>query len=127
MAKHTIDVYWNGVVEYNEENGDKIPESGGVYEILVKKKDEDKYMRRYIGQTEDLNDRFYKHLSDDEENENIQDGVRKYVCGFDYAFINSEADRKDVEQKLYDKYQHSWNKERPKRSGRDLDIEVIEH
>jgi len=127
MAKHTINVYWDGVIEYDEDNGNDIPESAGIYEILVKKKDEEKYIRRYIGQTNNLTDRFYAHLSDEEENEDILDGVRKYVCGFDYALIDSEADRKDAEQKLYDKYQHQWNQERPEGSSRDLEIEIIEH
>jgi len=26
MTKYTIDVYWTGVIGYDEENGDKIPE-----------------------------------------------------------------------------------------------------
>lgn len=126
MIKHTIDVYWNGVIKYIEENGDDIPEKPGVYEILVKT-DDGKHNRKYIGQSDDLNDRFFSHQSDQEENEHIKNGLKKYYCGFDYALLDSEEDRKDAEQKIYDKYGHPWNKQRPEGSGRDFDIEVIEH
>lgn len=126
MAKHIIHVYWSGVRRYAEENSKNVPEKAGVYEILVKRND-GKYNRKYIGQTENLHTRYLKHLSNDEENEDIYNGIRKKICGFDYALIKSEDDRADAEQKLYDKHGYPWNKERPKGSGRDLDIEVIEH
>ncbi len=125
--KHTIHVYWKGVRRYTEENGEKIPEKAGVYEILVELEDKNKYRRKYIGQAEDLHKRYLEHLSDDEENENIYNGVRKYVCGFDYALIESMSDRKDAEKELYKKYNYPWNKVEPEGSGKDLDIEVIEH
>jgi predicted GIY-YIG superfamily endonuclease len=127
MAKHIIHVYWEDIVSYIEENGKQIPEDAGIYEILVKKKSENTYMRRYIGQTNDLRSRFFKHLSDEEENEDIRGGVSDFVCGFDYAELDSESDRKDAEQKIYDKYEYPWNKERPEGSGRNLEVEVIEH
>jgi len=125
--KHVIHVYWEGVKGYTDENSEKIPNEDGVYEILVKQKGKNEYKRKYIGQTEDLQDRYYKHLSDEEENENIYEGVKKYICAFDYALIESEADRKDAEKGLYEKHNYPWNKTKPEGSGRNLDIEIIEH
>ena len=126
MTKHIIDVYWNGVIEYIEENSDDIPEESGVYEILVKN-DDGKYYRKYIGQSDNLNDRYFSHMSNQEKNEDIKNGLKKYHCGFDYALLDPEDDRKDAEQKLYDEHGYSWNKQRPEGSGRNSDIEVVEH
>jgi len=123
---HKIDIYWSKIFRYIEDNSDEIPEEAGVYEILAKRND-GKYNRKYIGQTENLYARYLEHLLDNEENSDIHDGLRKKTCGFDYALIESKEDRLDAEQKLYDEYKYSWNKQRPKGSGRNLDIEVIEH
>lgn len=127
MAKYTIDVYWSGVEEYTEENGENIPEESGIYEILEKNENTEKYDRRYLGQTNDLRGRYYEHLSDDEENENISEGVSNLVCGLDFALIDDEDDRKDAEKGLYEKYDYQWNEIEPEGSGRNHDIEVEEH
>lgn len=127
MTKHTIDVYWSKIIKYLEENAEDVPEKTGVYEILVKLKDKNEYKRKYIGRAANLHRRYLEHLSDEEENENIHDGVRDYICGFDYALIGNEPDRKDAEKGLYEKHDYPWNEVPPEGSGRDLDIEVIEH
>lgn len=127
MTKYVIDVYWSGVEEYIEENGKNIPEDSGVYEILVKNKNTGKYMRHYIGQADDLRERYYEHLSDNEENEGISGGVSKWVCGFDFALIDDEDDRKDAEKGLYEKHDYKWNEIEPEGSGRSHDIEIVEH
>ena len=127
MNSHVIHVYWRGVRKYLEGNSEAIPEDAGVYEVLVKKEGKNKYMRRYVGQAVDLRTRYLEHLSDEEENEDIYDGLREYVCGFDCAPIKLKADREDAEQTLYDRHKHPWNKERPKGSRRNLTIEVVEH
>lgn len=123
---HTVHVYWEGIRRYTEGNGRDVPEKRGVYEILVKRND-GKYNRKYIGQTDNLNDRYFSHMSDQEENEYIRSGLKKYLCGFDYALIESKVDREDAEQRLYDKYRYPWNKVKPEGSGRNIDAEVIEH
>lgn len=123
---HIIPIYWSKIIPYRENNSDEVPEKAGVYEILVKRGD-GKYDRKYIGQSNNLNDRFFSHMSDQEENENIKNGLKKHYCSFDYALLDSEEDRKDAEQKLYDKHGYDWNQVRPEGSGRDLNIEVIEH
>ena len=123
---HTIDIYWSKIVNYTEDNSDEIPEKAGVYEILAKRND-GKYNRKYVGQTENLYSRYLEHLSDNEENSDIHDGLRKKTCGFDYALLESEADRKDTEQELYDEHDYDWNQVRPEGSGRNLEVEVVEH
>ncbi len=127
MTKHTIHIYWKGVKEYKEESKNQIPNDGGVYEILVKNKNTGKFIRKYIGQTEDLQQRYLEHLSDDEENSDIYNGVRKYVCGFDHVLVEDEDDRKDAEKNLYKEHDYSWNEQEPEGSDRNLEIEVIEH
>lgn len=123
--KHTIHIYWSRVILYTEENAQVIPEKSGVYEILVK--GADGYMRRYVGQADNLNIRYLQHLSSEEENPKIREGVRNNTCGFDYALVDDEDDRKDAEKALYEKYDYIWNDKEPEGSGRNLDIEVIEH
>ncbi|MDI6777974.1 MAG: GIY-YIG nuclease family protein [Patescibacteria group bacterium] len=119
-----IVINWNGVIVYKEGDSHKVPSKSGVYEILVRNKHTGKYMRKYIGSTDDLNRRFSEHLSLEEENDKIRNGVRKYVCGFDYALIGDEDDYLDAEQGLYDKHEYSWNKGRPE--GSENDNYVIE-
>lgn len=119
---------WSSLISYVEGNSEKVPESAGVYELLVMQKD-NKYLRRYIGRADDsLRQRFLDHLSDEEENECIKERLQKYTCGFDYALVSSADDRADAEQALYDKYsgQAICNQIRPSGSGRGNNIELIE-
>ncbi len=119
-----IKINWNGVISYKEENINRIPESPGVYEILTKN-DNGKWDRRYVGSCDDFRRRFTEHLSDEEENENIRNGLKEYTCGFDYAVIENEDDYLDAEQGLYDKHEYGWNKNRPEGSGKG-DYEISE-
>lgn len=124
---HKLTASWEGVCEYEENNSYIIPQEGGVYEILVKNKNSGRFMRGYVGQAENLHKRYLEHLSDEEENSKIRESVREYVCGFDYALIGGEDDRKDAEKALYEKYDYAWNEKKPGGSGRDLDIKIVEY
>lgn len=119
-----IEINWEGIIAYEEDNDYRIPEDGGVYEILVIQ-DDSKYSRKYVGKTDDLKRRYLEHLSDDEDNEDMKNGLKNYECGFDFALIDNEDDRLDAEQGLYDKYEYKWNNQRPEGSGSD-DYEIIE-
>lgn len=120
-----IVINWNGVLSYKEENTYKIPEKAGVYEILEYNENTNKYIRRYVGSADNLHRRSIQHLSSEEENGNIRNGVRKYICGFDYALIENEYNYLDAEQGLYDKHVYSWNQKRPEGSG-NYDYEIVE-
>ncbi len=126
--KRQIVLSWSSIIPYAEGNADKIPESSGVYELLVKQAN-GKYLRRYVGKADkSLRQRFLDHLSDAEENECIKTRLQKNVCGFDYARLSSEDDIADAEQALYDKYsgETTCNQVRPEGSGRGDNIELVE-
>jgi hypothetical protein len=125
--KIKIVIKWSPIVRWQASNDGKVPEVPGVYELLVKQND-DKYARRYVGQGDDLRERFQAHLSPEEENECIRERLAKYVCGFDYAVIAHRDERLDAERALYDKYRTHLhcNKVRPSGSGKDYDVEIVE-
>ena len=95
--------------------------------ILVKQKDTGRYSRKYVGIADDLNKRYSEHLSPSEKNKHIYNGVRDWVCGFDYAFVETVKERKDTELGLYKKHKYNWNDIEPEGSGEYSSIEVIEH
>lgn len=125
--KIKIVVKWSSIIRWQAANEGKVPEVPGVYELLVKQKD-DKYARRYVGQGEDLRERFQAHLSPKEENECIRERLAKYACGFDYAVIADRDERVDAERALYDKYrsQLHCNQVPPPGSGKGYDVEIVE-
>ena len=121
--KYKIKIRWSEIIKYIRRNSESIPEEPGVYEILVKQST-GRYKRRYVGQTDDLKRRFLEHLSEDEPNEYIKKYLEKYNCGFDYALLHGENDRKDVERTLYYRYREEirCNNITPEGSGRDYYI-----
>jgi hypothetical protein len=114
----SIKISWTWVNPYDGTHLYAVPQRAGVYEVMVKLKNSDRYRREYVGQSADLHGRAAAHLTADEPNACLRDGVQKYVCAFRYALLASEADRLDAEQALYDKYQHPCNSSRPPGSGR---------
>jgi len=58
-----------------------LPAKAAVYLLWVKLKN-GKWRCFYVGQASDLDNRLLNHLSDDEENECIQNKVSNYICGF---------------------------------------------
>lgn len=125
--KIKIVVKWSPIIRWQVANDGKVPELAGVYELLVKQKD-GKYLRRYIGQGDNLRERFQRHLSPSEPNDCIRDRLANYVCGFDYAVIAHRDERLDAERALYDKYrsQLHCNELRPPGSGKGYDVEIVE-
>lgn len=125
--KIKITIKWSSIIPWEAPNDEKVPELPGVYELLVKQKSGN-YLRRYVGQGDNVRERFQRHLSPKEENECIRERLAKYACGFDYAVIRDRDDRLDAERALYDKYrrQAHCNQVRPPGSGRDDDVEIVE-
>ena len=125
--KIRITIKWSAIIRWEAPNDGLIPERAGVYELLVKQNDGN-YLRRYIGQGDNLRDCFQRHLSPKEPNECIREHLAKHLCGFDYALIADRGDRLDAEMALYDKYQQQahCNRVRPPGSGRGYDVEIVE-
>lgn len=118
----TIKISWKWVKPYVADRQDTVPRVGGVYEILVKKSDE--YYRKYVGSADDLNRRYGEHLSTNEQNSDIRNGVRNNECAFDYFEIEGKSTRENVENWLYHKHDYSWNNVEP--TGNGNLVEVIE-
>ena len=117
----TIKINWTWVKPYKDYNQGEVPVKGGVYEILVQSKD-DKYHRRYVGSSDDLNRRYGEHLSQGEANPKIKENLKKYVCVFDYYVIDSEPTRENVENWLYNQHKYSWNDCEPPGNGNLVNV-----
>lgn len=118
----TIKIKWVWVKPYKTNNQNKVPRSEGVYEILVKNTDGN-YTRKYVGSTEDLNIRYGEHLSPDEPNSKIRNGVKNYECAFDYFEIEDKSTRENVENWLYHHHKYEWNDIEPPGNGNLVDVE----
>lgn len=124
---YKVKLEWSKIIKYDRANYEIVPEIAGVYEILVKQ-NTGGYKRRYIGQADNLRKRFLEHLSEEEPNECIKKYLKNYICGFDYALVFDENDRKDAEQALFIKYQEEarCNVRSPEGSGRVYNIVLEE-
>lgn len=94
--------------------------------MLVTQHSDGKYYRDYVGQTDDLHERFLGHLSPFEPNLCVKRKLRDEVSYFRYALVTSKDDRLDAEQTLYDRYRPTCNEERPPGSGRGYEVELDE-
>ncbi len=123
--KIRIVLHWSVRIRWTGPNASSIPKKAGVY-VLVTKRADDKYYRDYVGQSDELQDRFLRHLSASESNACIRRKLRNEVAYFRYALVASEADRLDAEQALYDLYGPMCNQERPGGSGQGYEVELDE-
>jgi len=127
--KHEVTLKWSKLIHFKLDYVNSVPEQAGVYEILERtKKNDEKYVlsRRYVGQADNLRERFRQHLSESEPDTCIKDLAKDVNSHFDYTLVEDEDDRKDAEQALYDKYRPKCNDIRPAGSGRqEIEIEEI--
>lgn len=106
MAKLTLD--WSDVIQYTGSNVNiHAPLSAGVYRLSCK--EGDKLPVFYVGQAENLYERFRDHLSDGEPNACIVRCLRRYTCYFRFAKVARQADRDCAERALYDHYNPRCN------------------
>ena len=88
---------------YNDEMVKKTaPENGGVYLLWVSYEIKG-WQCFYAGKAVDLKKRLLERLQDSEPDECIKANV-KCKCGFHFAEVATEADRKGIERFLIDSY-----------------------
>jgi len=126
MSARIINVNWSDYIKYTEKDTADIPVKAGVYEYYVKIKDSNNMRYQYVGRATNLQDRFNKHLSDDEENECLKELIEKYIWYYRYALISKQADREDAELGLYNKHNYECNKITPTGSGQGK-FEIVEN
>ena len=102
-------ITWSSRIGYVTTNKAKIPSGAGVYEIQGRKTADGGYTRRFVGTTENLQQIYGKHLSDNEANEKLRAFLKEKKAFFRYVTSNGESTRKDLEKGLYHKYKHSFN------------------
>lgn len=81
---------------------------GGVYLLWVKLKT-GKWRCFYTGRASNLESRLLAHLSSKEPDTCIKTNIAKYICGFEYAKLKTQSDRKGIEKFLYDQYKPECN------------------
>lgn len=89
----------------------EVPEKSGIYLLYVNYKS-GKWECFYVGKAEDLHSRLLDHLSGSESNKCIKENV-KYLCGFYYALVSREEDRKGIEKYLYNYFKPECNQNDP--------------
>jgi len=122
---HIIHLKWSAFIGYEDWDGQKIPESEGVYEYFVRVKGGGNRIV-YVGEADNLRKRTIEHLAESEANECLKRKLKDIKWNFRYAHLSIEADRQDAEQTLYDKHKPECNIVRPSGSGRKLQIEIKE-
>lgn len=98
-----------------------VPREAGIYLLWVKLKNE-KWKCFYVGQAKNLETRLLEHLSDEEENECIEENASKYTCGFEYTKVSKQSDRDGIEKYLYDYYSPECNKVDP--GGKAIEVNL---
>lgn len=118
---------WSSRVECIETESKSIPKEIGVYEIQGRI-DSEKYTRRYVGMTDDLNRRFLEHLSDKEPNLELKKFLKNKKSFFRYSITKTVNIAKDIEKGLYEIHNHTYNdlNHPPSGSGGCLTVTVIE-
>lgn len=121
-------VRWSDKINYGEINSKFIPKSIGVYEIQGHISADNKYTRRYVGMSDDLNRRFSEHLLNSEPNTNLREFISTKKVFFRYVTTETEDIAKDIEKGLYDKYKHTYNdpEHPPNGSGKCSTIQITE-
>ena len=128
MLNCNFKITWSSRVEYQSDKISKIPANGGVYEIQGRAKENGGYTRRYVGTSNNLQQVYQQHLSDNESNEKLKKFLKEKKAFFRYVTTDREQTRKDIEKALYSKHKHSFNAvdNPPNGSGKYLKIRIDE-
>ena len=104
-----LSVIWSSRITYNEENVkyNVPPALEGIYRLLIAQ--EGGYGAFYVGQTDNLQRRLLEHLSDEEENDCIKNGLKDTTAYFRFALLDGENDRLCAESYMYRHYDVDGN------------------
>lgn len=95
-----MEITWFGDIEFNRNSLERLENKGGVYILSVRLKIGSLRVF-YVGKSEDLKKRLLEHLSGTNSSECIQKHMENHYVYFNYAYVNSEEDRKNIEHTLY--------------------------
>ena len=128
VVNATLKISWSDKIEYRNDNVKSIPSTGGVYEIQGRKTTDGGYTRRYVGESDNLQETYSKYLAGHASNEKLNQFLKEKKSFFRYVKINSDSIRKDLEKGLYSKYKHSFVdvEHMPSGSGKYVKISVEE-
>lgn len=100
---------WSNNIRYVETNSVLIPEKGGVYQIFRNDGQDGIFTNVYVGKADDLRRRYLEHISTNEKNILLFQNIIRNECYFRYIFVNEEAERQDVENRLLASYHYECN------------------
>jgi len=92
---------WTNLIDLTQTGISKIKEVPGVYRLSFLNSVDNKYYVYYVGQSENLNDRLFQHLSGNETNPCCNKHLENYNCYFKAAAISAQSDRDGAEVSLY--------------------------
>ncbi len=105
-----VELYWSAFYrDYTEEEIHQFaPREGGVYLLWVRTKSR-KWRCFYVGASDNIESALLRHLSPEEENTAMREQLTEFVCGFEYARVAGEEERKGIVKFLYDRYKPDLN------------------
>ena len=103
-------LFWSAFYrDYNEDEVHQfVPRDGGVYLLWVRMKSR-KWRCFYVGSAGNMEERLLHHLSPDEDNVALREQLTDFVCGFEYARVEGEEERRRIEKFLYDRFRPELN------------------
>ena len=104
-------VMWNNKKEVEF---DSIPEKQGIY-LIACQCSNGKNIVVYVGQSNDLRRRAKEHWSDNEQNKDLKNAIKKYKNAFTYfyAVLDSARDLDGCEKYLFDCYEPQFTDRTP--------------
>jgi len=75
-------------------NFKSVPDKAGIYIISTRQEDDHQYEVKYVGQTDNLQNRVIEHWSKHEKNKKLKDHIaEKYVMKFNYSEVELKSTR----------------------------------
>ena len=114
---------WTSRLSLTNERVETIKEIAGVYRLIYRQPDDNSYYVYYVGQAENLRERLYKHLPENETSSCCKKHLKNYNCYFRAAAVSRQSDRDGIEVTLYNKYKPECVEKIPDAEPIDINFE----
>ncbi len=117
-----MEINWSRLMLFNANEVQHEAEARpAVYRLSTKLADGELYVF-YVGEADNLREKLYKHLGEDEEDSCIKKNVHYNICYLKFAYVADPEKRKGVFKFVYDKFKPECNKAPP--PGQPLEVNL---
>ena len=99
-----MELKWSSLISLKLEEVSRINEIAGAYKLVYQDPSKNNFYVYYVGQAENLKERFYQHLIEVEKNNCCIEYLREYHCFFRATAVAKQSNRDGIEVTLYNKY-----------------------